>query len=103
VANFEDLVERERMRQDDKWGIQNHMPYVWLAILGEEYGELQQAILERSFGDKEWADIEKEIIQCAAVLKAMWECAQRNPEWTSSFESIIYRPFETNKELPLRK
>lgn len=39
----------ERRRQDQKWGEQNHPDHIWALILGEEYGELQKAILELEF------------------------------------------------------
>ena len=80
---FDDLVHEERIRQDDKWGIQNHNPFIWLAILGEEVGELNKAILEDKFGGMQEENIQKEIIQIAAVTKAMWECGQRNLWWES--------------------
>lgn len=31
-------VSDERVRQDAKWGEQNHDPFKWLCILGEEVG-----------------------------------------------------------------
>lgn len=42
-------VVQERKRQDGKWGEQNHDPIVWIGILGEEFGELSQAIIETHF------------------------------------------------------
>ena len=39
-------IESERRRQEDKWGAQHHDIYRWLAILGEEVGEANQAALE---------------------------------------------------------
>lgn len=35
---LDDILD-ERARQDRKWGVQNHHPAVWMAILGEEVGE----------------------------------------------------------------
>ena len=43
-------VVKERIRQDAKWGEQNHNPYIYLAILLEEVGELAQSILQSQFG-----------------------------------------------------
>lgn len=40
-------VLAERIRQDEKWGLQHHFYHEWLAILVEEVGEVAQAILER--------------------------------------------------------
>lgn len=39
-------VLEERSRQDKKWGEQNHSAPVWGMIIGEEYGEMCQAINE---------------------------------------------------------
>ena len=65
-------VSAERKRQDEKWGIQNHGPDGWLAILAEEVGEVARAILEgRSF------DYGKELTQVAAVAIAALECLGR--------------------------
>ncbi len=36
----------ERNRQDEKWGVVNHHPDKWLAILVEEVGEVAKAGLE---------------------------------------------------------
>ena len=37
-------VEEERLRQDQKWGAQDHPSEVWLAILLEELGEVAELI-----------------------------------------------------------
>lgn len=39
-------VREERRRQDAKWGPQHHNMFVWLSILGEEFGEVCKASLE---------------------------------------------------------
>lgn len=73
-------VLAERAHQDEKWGEQNHEPEVWLAILGEEVGELATAILRRRFGDyehRESGDMRAEAIQVAAVAVALVECLDR--------------------------
>ena len=36
----------ERNRQDEKWGVRNHRPNDWTAILAEEVGEVAKAGLE---------------------------------------------------------
>jgi hypothetical protein len=43
-------VLAERQRQNFKWGEQNHHPFLYLAILGEEVGEANQAALQATFG-----------------------------------------------------
>ena len=58
-------IQQERKRQTDKWGEQNHeLPY-WLAILGEEFGEVSKEIVERP--NERTEDLRKELIQLAAV------------------------------------
>lgn len=39
-----DLILKERQRQNQKWGRQRHDYGKWLAIIGEEYGESCQAL-----------------------------------------------------------
>lgn len=68
-------IAKERARQDKKWGIQNHAPFKWLAILGEEVGEANKAALE----DKP-DEYRNELIQVAAVAMAMVECHDRHME-----------------------
>ena len=68
-----DYVRKERDRQNDKWGVQNYSPALWLAILGEEYGEACKAMLE---GRRD-AFI-AELVQVMAVAAATIECIERN-------------------------
>lgn len=65
-------VLAERNRQDAKWGVQNHDPMMWTAILTEEVGELAQASLNKSMND-----FKAEAIQCAAVALAIVEWIER--------------------------
>ena len=67
------LILEERQRQDDKWREQNHDVYKWLAILGEEVGESNQAALQ---GEKN--KLINELIQIGAVTVAMIESLKRN-------------------------
>ena len=79
--NFQLMVAQERWRQDKKWGQQEHDAFIWLAILGEEFGELQKAVLEVAFPDyylRLLKQPETELIQVAAVAQAMWESGKRN-------------------------
>jgi len=79
-----DAVLTERARQDAKWGQQNHdLPY-WTSILGEEFGELCQAINETVFdnGAEERAkggyeNMRREAVQVAAVAVAIVEMLDR--------------------------
>jgi NTP pyrophosphatase (non-canonical NTP hydrolase) len=67
------LILEERQCQDDKWGEQNHDVYKWLAILGEEVGEANQAALQ---GENN--ELINELIQIGAVTVAMIESLNRN-------------------------
>ena len=66
------LILKERQRQDEKWGEQNHDVYKWLAILGEEVGEVNKAVLEDNY-----SEILDELIQIGAVTVAMIESLER--------------------------
>ena len=63
----------ERTKQDSKWGEQNHDIFKWLAILGEEVGEINKAALENRYDE-----IINELIQTGAVVIAMIESLERN-------------------------
>lgn len=78
-------VLNEREKQDGKWGEQNHNPYIYLAILLEEIGELAQAILQTQFGGNKggWANVRKEAVHSAAVALALIECLDRN-KWNEN-------------------
>jgi len=41
-------VAGERIKQDLKWGEQNHDPLEWYAILGEEFGEVGKELCENA-------------------------------------------------------
>lgn len=65
-------IRSERDRQDQKWGQQDHDDRLWLGILVEEVGEVAKAII-----DEQAADLDKELVQAAAVIVAWLECIQR--------------------------
>lgn len=78
-TTFADAVAAERQRQNDKWGVQRHTWGNWLLILGEEFGEVCQAMLAVEFpqapdqADRSATALEDarmELVQVAAV------CAQ---------------------------
>lgn len=65
-------VVTERIRQDTKFGANRHQhPLLWLAILGEEVGEVNKATLEGMFDGKNFSEYRKELIEVAAVCFAM--------------------------------
>ena len=74
---IQDILD-ERGRQDKKWGEQNHIPLVWLAILGEEAGEVSKAIIENLFGNVELCEYREELIHVAAVAMGAIESYDRN-------------------------
>ena len=67
----------ERERQNAKWGEQNHDNYTWLCILGEEFGELSQAILHDTFGGSAKGTFKTELIHVVAVGVQWLECVYR--------------------------
>ena len=78
-------VLTERLRQDQKWGVQHHTPERWLAILGEEFGELSEAVCETIFDNGlaarqcgGYENMRREAIHVAAVAVALWECLSRD-------------------------
>ncbi len=76
-------VGMERVKQDAKWGEQNHGNLEWLAILAEEFGEVGQCICKGCLNDDPQAAehldlLEYELIQVAAVCVAWVECLRRN-------------------------
>lgn len=77
--SIQDEIAAERKRQDEKWGEQSHDPLIWKAILGEELGEADRAILEGSA-----LKYRDEMIQVAAVAQASIESLDRgNLEFAS--------------------
>jgi NTP pyrophosphatase (non-canonical NTP hydrolase) len=70
-------IQAEADRQDAKFGDQRRQdPFLWMTILGEEFGESCQAVLDYRFLD-EWASdeemlkalrhVREELIQVATV------------------------------------
>lgn len=78
---------KERVRQDEKWGEQNHIPIIWNSILVEEVGEVSKEV-----NDAYWArnreqkaphmeNMCTELVQVIAVTMAMLECIERNTDF----------------------
>jgi len=74
-------IAGERLRQDAKWGEQNHDPFTYLTVLLEEVGEFAQAALHLRFGGPAQGEFRKEAIHMAAVALAIVECIDR-AKWT---------------------
>lgn len=69
-------IARERIRQDEKWGEQNHDDLYWLGILTEEVGEVAREVIENGSAPR----TDSELIQVAAVAVAWMECRKRRQE-----------------------
>lgn len=69
-------VLAEDLKQFNKWGVQQHDPYRWLAILVEEVGELAQAILKNEFENDITEKIENEAIQVATLALKIAKMSQ---------------------------
>ena len=65
-------IEKERHRQDQKWGRENVLwksnPHVKMTVLTEEIGEAAMAL-----NDGELEHLREELVQCAAVCVAWLE------------------------------
>ncbi|WP_188068627.1 hypothetical protein [Brevibacillus brevis] len=87
-------VIEERFRQDAKWGEQNHEAVLWIGILGEEFGELCQAVNETVFNNGPearakggYANMRAEAVQVAAVAVAFIESLDKKFGGGSNYES----------------
>lgn len=61
-------VIHEMYCQDAKWGAdRDQNPFIWNAILGEEFGEVNEAILHDEFGGDKAGTSREELVQVAAV------------------------------------
>lgn len=74
-----DEIMAERIRQDLKFGEQNHDPFAYMNVLMEEVGEASQAALQTFFGGPKGGidKFRKEMIEVAAVALAIVECIDR--------------------------
>lgn len=87
-----EAVRAERQRQDALWGDQSgNSLFEWMSILGEEYGELCEAVNETCCKNPAHPDrggyenIIKEATQVAAVALEIIEAAyRRKPEETNN-------------------
>lgn len=84
-----DEIEAERIRQDKKWGTQNHGMAVWTMILAEEVGEAAREANDYHFSKRGSVELDEaqrergrnyraELVQVAAVAVAMIESFDRN-------------------------
>lgn len=75
-------VLRERKRQDEKWGVQDHDAFTWMAILSEEVGEAAQEALTERYGasGNGHGNIREEVVHIAAVALAWIENIDRRTD-----------------------
>lgn len=78
TAAVDDILA-ERVQQDEKWGVQDHDPILWTAILTEEVGEFAKAAMHATFGGPDADKMREEAVQVAAVALAIIECLDRKP------------------------
>ena len=82
-------VIHERVRQEARWGVQEHTSDRWNAILGEERGEIEHAINEaQAYIDKAERvpqpivdNLYEELVQTVAVGLAWLEDWKRRGLW----------------------
>ena len=81
LGHYLEEIKKERIRQDEKLGKDNHHPTTWMSIIGEEFGELCKAVNELTFDSRPILetidDIRNEAIQVAACCIALLECMDR--------------------------
>ena len=65
--NFHKEIEMENKRQLEKWGVQDHHPFAWLAFATEELGELSDAISAYLYREGYREDVVTEAIQTATL------------------------------------
>jgi hypothetical protein len=75
MSDIFDAIHRERQLQDGLWGEQNHPNDMWAVILGEEYGEVCNAVLAQPLCSE---SLRSELVQVAAVAIAWLECLERS-------------------------
>ena len=74
-------IIHERLRQEAKWGEQNHDPALWNLIITEELGESAREALEMHFKGQKSGSLSEnyhaELTQVAASAVAAMECNLR--------------------------
>jgi len=66
-GNVWQMVCRENSRQLEKWGVQDHDPFQWLAFATEELGELSETIVDWHFREGLPEPVINEAIQTATL------------------------------------
>lgn len=84
-------IARERTRQDEKWGVQEHDELYWLATLSEELGEVATECLNLETQAPSTA-LEIELRQVAAVAIAWLEMYERRRKVDPPGEKPVPQP-----------
>jgi len=74
--NFETIikfVKSESEHQLRKWGVQERTPAEWLMFLGEEFGELCEAVAEYEYRNGTQSEVLKEAAQTATLALKILE------------------------------
>jgi len=74
------LMFRENVRQLEKWGVQDHDPFEWLAFATEELGELSAAIADWRFRDGEPSRVVAEAVETATLCLKIAEMFHERAE-----------------------
>lgn len=81
TGNAMKLVAEERQRQFQKWGDQSRLSILeWVAILGEEFGEVSKEAVEHHFQNRSLLSFKKEVVQMTAVGVQMLEAIELNEQ-----------------------
>lgn len=89
-----DEVAAERGKQDAEWGPQDHGPFLWLTIAGEEFGEAARAALD---GRAEAYRLE--LIHLAAVVVAAVESLDRGKTEMVDVTTLVKELAELREQL----
>lgn len=101
-------VLTEMNSQDNKWGAdRNQHPFLWQVILGEEFGEVCQAILHDEFGGSHAGTAREELVQVAAVALQFIEQYDRLSEIENNITEqklvILESPFAQSNEYTVQE
>jgi hypothetical protein len=61
-----EAIEAKQVEQRARWGLENHNPFYWIAILSEECGKLSQALLKSN------GDLAKDKLVSVAAVCCSW-------------------------------
>ena len=75
-VKLKSLILHENLKQLEKWGVQDHDPFRWIAFTLEELGELSEAISEWTFREGTVEDVVKEAIQTTTLALKIAEMFQ---------------------------